>query len=66
MYNVIKRRTELVRSSCFRIYEGTIKKYAVDGIHEIIESSDRHLLKVREVLDIIRDQYYEFMNNMAE
>jgi len=43
----------------FEIYESTTKKYVIKDIHEAIEAPDKHLLKIREILDSIKDRYYE-------
>ena len=43
----------------FEIYESITKKYIIKDIHEAIEAPDKHLLKIREILDSIKDRYYE-------
>ncbi len=43
----------------FEIYESTTKEYAIKDIHDAIGAPDRRLLEVREVLDQIKDRYYD-------
>jgi len=43
----------------FEIYESITKKYVIKDIHETIEASNKHLLKIHEILDLIKDRYYE-------
>lgn len=43
----------------FEIYESITKKYVIKNIHETIETLDKHLLKIREILDSIKNRYYE-------
>jgi len=49
----------------FEIYESTTKEYVIKDIHEAIEAPDKHLLEVREVLDSIKDRYYETAEQTA-
>ena len=45
----------------FEIYESITKKYIVKNIHDVIETSNKHLLKMREILDHIKNRYYEIV-----
>ena len=46
----------------YEIYENTTKKYVTKEIYEIIEIFDKILLKIREILNIIKKRYYEMKN----
>lgn len=37
-----------------------------DGSHDVMEGPDRHMLEVREVLDHVKDRYYEMAEYTAE
>lgn len=50
----------------FEIYETTNKEWVSEGVHDAIGGPSRHLLEVREVLDGIKDRYYELCENMAD
>jgi hypothetical protein len=43
----------------FEIYESVTKKYAIKKKHKTIEASDKHLLKIQEIPDLIKNRYYE-------
>ncbi len=43
----------------FEIYESTTKQYVIKDIHEAIGALDKHLLEIREILNSIKDRYYE-------
>jgi hypothetical protein len=43
----------------FEIYESITKKYIIKDIHEAIGAPDKHLLEIREILNSIKDRYYE-------
>ena len=49
----------------FEIYESTTKTYVIDEIHDIIGGPDRQALEMREVLDSIKDKYYDIVENTA-
>ena len=44
----------------FEVYEGTIKTYQISEIYKAIDGPSRQMLKVREVLDNIKNKFYEF------
>ena len=46
----------------YEIYETIIKKYVINEIYEIIDAFDKILLKVREILNIIKKRYYDLKN----
>lgn len=48
----------------FEIYEGTTRDYVVRDMDNAIGRPDKHLLEVREVLDSIKDRYYEIAEYM--
>ena len=50
----------------FEIYESTMKKYVVKNIHEIIDESNKHLLKIKKILDFIKNRYFEMMNHLTK
>lgn len=43
----------------FEIYELITKKYIVKNIYNAIEVLNKHLLKIRKILDSIKNRYYE-------
>jgi len=43
----------------FEIYESTTKEYATKDIHDAIEAPRGRLLEVREILNQIKDRYYD-------
>lgn len=71
LYNVITehdwdRWAFMFEDGGFEIYESTTKEYVVKDIHEAIGGPDKHLLGVREVLDTIKERYYEICDNTAD
>ena len=46
----------------YEIYESITKEYVTKEIYEIIEAFDKILLKIREILNIIKKRYYEMKN----
>lgn len=49
----------------FEIYEIINKKWISENVHDVIEDLNRHLLKMREILDDIKNRYYELCENMT-
>lgn len=45
----------------FEIYESITKKYVIKNIYKTIEALDKHLLKIREILDLIKNRYYKIV-----
>lgn len=56
---------EMFEDGGFEVYETTAKVH-VDDRPETIEGPDRHMLEVREVLDHIKEKYYEMAEQTAE
>ncbi len=50
----------------FEIYESITKKYAVKNIHDVIEAFNKRLLKVRKILNQIKNRYYDIAKATAE
>ena len=48
----------------FEIYESTTREYVVRDMDDAIERPDKHLLEIREVLDSIKNRYYEIVKYM--
>ena len=46
----------------FEIYESTTKNYVVKNIYEIIDDSNKHLLKIKKFFNDIKNRYFEMMN----
>ncbi len=49
----------MFKNDKFEIYKSITKKYVIKNIHKIIETFDKHLLKIREILDLIKNCYYK-------
>lgn len=60
------RWAELFEDGGFEVYETTGKVHVDDGNHDVMEGPDRHMLEVREVLDHVKDKYYEMAEYTAE
>lgn len=56
---------ELFEDRGFEIYE-TVAKIQIDTEQDIIKGPDRHMLEVQEVLDHIKDKYYEIPEQTAQ
>lgn len=54
----------MFEDSDFEIYESTTKTYAINEIHEIIESFSKHVLKMKKVLNNIKVRFYEIAETM--
>ena len=44
----------------FEVYEGTTKTYQIREIYNAIDGPSRQMLQLREVLDSIKNRFYEF------
>ena len=55
---------EMFEDSGFEVYE-TSARLNIER-HEDIEEPDRHMLQMREVLDTIKDKFYEVMEHTAD
>lgn len=55
---------EIFEDSGFEIYE-TSASLEVER-HEEIEGADRHMLQIKEVLDAIKEKYYEIVEHTTD
>jgi len=49
----------MFKNDKFKIYEFITKKYIIKNIYKIIEAFNKHLLKIREILNLIKNRYYK-------
>ncbi len=51
----------------FKIYKLITKKYAVKNIHDVIETFNKRLLKIRKILNqISKNRYYDIAEATTE
>ena len=50
----------------FEVYEGTTKTFVVKEIHDQIDGPSKHMLNVREVLDHVKNRFYELEEDLAD
>lgn len=54
----------MFKNSDFEIYESITKTYAINEMHEIIEDFNKHVLKIKKILNNIKVKFYEIAETM--